>query len=48
MNLEELKRLEQALWEFKLEKQFKYSRKEREALMTTIVLIIGEIQKLKI
>ena len=48
MDLEELKRLEQTLWKFKLEKQFKYSKKEKEALMTTIVLIIGEIQKLKI
>lgn len=47
MNSEELKSLEQALWKFKLEKQSNYSKKEKEALMTTIVLIIGEIQKTK-
>lgn len=47
MESEELMRLEQALWKFKSERQLKYSKKEKEALITTIVLIIEEIQKTK-
>jgi hypothetical protein len=47
MESEELMRLEQALWKFKSERQLKCSKKEKEALITTIVLIIEEIQKTK-
>lgn len=47
MESEELMRLEQALWKFKLEKQLKCSKKEKEALIITIVLVIEEIQKTK-
>ena len=45
MESEELMKLEQALWRFKLEKQLKCSKKEKEALITTLVLITEEIQK---
>ena len=47
MESEELMRLEQALWKFKPERQLKCSKKEKEALITTIVLIVEEIQKTK-
>ena len=47
MESEELIKLEQALWKFRLEKQLKYSEKEKEALITTLALIIKEIQKTK-
>ena len=47
MESEELLRLEQALWKFKVEKQLKCSKKEKEALITMLVLIIEEIQKTK-
>ena len=47
MESEELMRLEQALWKFKIERQLKCSKKEKDALITTLVLIIEEIQKTK-
>ena len=45
MESEELMKLEQALWKFKVEKQLRCSKKEKEALITTLVLIVEEIQK---
>lgn len=47
MESEELITLKQALWKFKSEKQLKCSKKEEEALIITIVLIIEEIKKTK-
>lgn len=45
MDIEELMKLEHELWRFKLEKQLHCSKREKEALVTTLVLIIDEIQK---
>ena len=47
MESEELTRLEQMLWKFRLERQLECSEKEKEALITTLALIIKEIQKTK-
>ena len=47
MESEELMKLEQMLQQFKVERQLKCSKKEKEALITTLVLIIEEIQKTK-
>ena len=45
MDIEELMKLEHELWRFKLEKQLHCSKREKEALVTTLVLLIDEIQK---
>lgn len=47
MKTEELKKLEQMLWEFGLEKHLEHSKEEKEVLTTTLILIIEEIQKTK-
>ena len=47
MDIEDLLKLEHELWRFKLEKQLNCSKKEKEALVTTLVLLIDEIQKAK-
>lgn len=47
MDIEELLKLEHELWRFKLEKQLHCSKKEKEALVTVLVLLIDEIQKEK-
>lgn len=40
-------KLEHELWRFKLEKQLNCSKREKEALVTVLVLLIDEIQKEK-
>lgn len=47
MKREELMKLEEMIWRFKLEGQLECSKEEEEALVTTLVLIIKEIQKTK-
>ena len=45
MEIEELAQLEENLWRFKRLNQLHWSKKEKEALITILVLIIEEIQK---
>lgn len=45
METEELAQLEENLWRFKRLNQLHWSKKEKEALVTVLVLIIEEIQK---
>lgn len=47
MKREELMKLEEMIWRFKLEGQLECSKEEEEALVTTLILIIKEIQKTK-
>ena len=47
MVLQKLKELEQELWLFKIEATKTATKKEKEALVTVLALIINEMDKLK-
>jgi hypothetical protein len=44
MKREELMKLEEMIWRFKLERQLECSKEEEEALVTTLILIIKELK----